>query len=61
MPGRGYLSDLTNRKLAYVAYGLLLGMCALAMALAPHDQAHYILFVLLYSFISACATRAFRQ
>jgi MFS family permease len=55
----GYLSDLTNRKLAYVAYGLLLGMCALAMALAPHDQAHYILFVLLYSFISGVCYAGF--
>jgi MFS family permease len=55
----GYLSDLTNRKLAYVAYGLLLGLCALAMALAPHDQVHYILFVLLYSFISGVCYAGF--
>jgi predicted MFS family arabinose efflux permease len=55
----GYLSDLINRKLAYVAYGLLLGSCALAMALAPHDQANYILFVLLYSFISGVCFAGF--
>jgi MFS transporter, PAT family, beta-lactamase induction signal transducer AmpG len=55
----GYLSDLINRKLAYVAYGLLLGLCALAMALAPHDQANYSLFVLLYSFISGLCYAGF--
>jgi MFS family permease len=57
--GGGYLSDLINRKLAYVVYGLLLGLCALAMALAPHDQANYILFVLLYSFISGVCFAGF--
>jgi MFS family permease len=55
----GYLSDLINRKLAYVGYGLLLGLCALAMALAPHDQTNYILFVLLYSFISGVCYAGF--
>jgi MFS family permease len=55
----GYLSDLINRKLAYIAYGLLLGLCALAMALAPHDQSNYILFVLLYSFLSGVCYAGF--
>jgi MFS transporter, PAT family, beta-lactamase induction signal transducer AmpG len=55
----GYLSDRFNRKLAYVAYGLLLGLCALAMALAPHDQINYVLFVLLYSFISGVCYAGF--
>jgi PAT family beta-lactamase induction signal transducer AmpG len=55
----GYLSDLIDRKLAYVAYGLLLGLCALAMALAPHTQANYVCFVLLYSFISGVCYAGF--
>jgi MFS transporter, PAT family, beta-lactamase induction signal transducer AmpG len=55
----GYLSDRFNRKLAYVAYGLLLGLCALAMALAPHDQINYVVFVLLYSFISGVCYAGF--
>ncbi len=55
----GYLSDMINRKLAYVAYGLLLGFCALAMALAPHTQANYILFVLLYGVISGVCYAGF--
>jgi PAT family beta-lactamase induction signal transducer AmpG len=55
----GYLSDLINRKLAYVGYGLLLGACALAMALAPHDQPNYIFFVLLYSFTSGVCYAGF--
>jgi MFS transporter, PAT family, beta-lactamase induction signal transducer AmpG len=55
----GYFSDLLNRKLAYVAYGLLLGLCSLAMALAPHDQTFYVLFVLVYSFISGVCFAGF--
>lgn len=55
----GHLSDLFNRKLAYVGYGLLLGLCALAMALTRHDQTHYIVFVLLYNFISGVCYAGF--
>jgi MFS transporter, PAT family, beta-lactamase induction signal transducer AmpG len=55
----GYCSDLIDRKLAYVVYGLLLGICALAMALATHSQANYVLFVLLYSFISGVCYAGF--
>ncbi len=55
----GYCSDLIDRKLAYVAYGLLLGICALAMALATHSQANYVLFVLLYNFISGLCYAGF--
>lgn len=55
----GYLSDLFNRKLAYVAYGLVLGLCALAMALSAHDQTHYVIFVLLYAFISGLSYAGF--
>lgn len=55
----GYLSDLFDRKLAYVAYGLVMGLCALAMALSPHNQTNYILYVLLYSFISGVSYAGF--
>jgi MFS transporter, PAT family, beta-lactamase induction signal transducer AmpG len=55
----GYLSDIFNRKLAYVAYGLVLGVCALEMALSAHDQAHYVFFVLLYAFISGVCYAGF--
>jgi MFS family permease len=55
----GYLSDMVSRKLAYIAYGLLLGACALAMALAPHTQANYVLFVLLYGVISGVCYAGF--
>jgi MFS transporter, PAT family, beta-lactamase induction signal transducer AmpG len=55
----GYLSDLFDRKLAYVAYGLVMGLCALAMALSPHTQTNYVLFVLLYSFISGVSYAGF--
>jgi PAT family beta-lactamase induction signal transducer AmpG len=55
----GYLSDIFNRKLAYIAYGLVLGLCALAMALSAHDQTHYVFFVLLYAFISGVCYAGF--
>ncbi|MGC1458270.1 MAG: MFS transporter [Steroidobacteraceae bacterium] len=55
----GYCSDLIDRKLAYVIYGLLLGICALAMAVATHSQANYVLFVLLYSFVSGVCYAGF--
>jgi MFS transporter, PAT family, beta-lactamase induction signal transducer AmpG len=55
----GYISDLINRKVAYLGYGLLLGVCALAMALAPHTQANYALFVLLYMFLSGVCYAGF--
>ena len=55
----GYCSDLIDRKLAYVAYGLLLGICALGMALTAHNQANYVLFVLLYSFINGVCYAGF--
>ena len=55
----GYLSDLFNRKLAYVGYGLVMGLCSLAMALSPHTQTYYVLFVLLYGFISGMSFAGF--
>jgi PAT family beta-lactamase induction signal transducer AmpG len=55
----GYLSDIFNRKLAYVAYGLALGLCAFAMALSAHDQTHYVIYVLLYAFISGVSYAGF--
>jgi MFS transporter, PAT family, beta-lactamase induction signal transducer AmpG len=55
----GYVSDWVNRKLAYIGYGLLLGICALAMALAAHTQANYTLFVLLYMFLSGVCYAGF--
>lgn len=55
----GYLSDQFNRKWAYVAYGLALGLCALAMAVTAHDQTHYVVFVLMYAFISGVCYAGF--
>jgi MFS family permease len=55
----GHLSDLFDRKLAYAGYGLVLGLCALAMALSPHDQTTYVLYVLSYSFISGLCYAGF--
>ncbi len=45
----GCISDRVNRKLSYVLYGSLLGLCALGMAVAPHTERAYIVFTLAYA------------
>jgi MFS family permease len=46
----GQLSDLINRKFAYIGFGLTLSACAVTMALFPRTPAAYVVFTLLYAF-----------
>ncbi len=55
----GYGSDRMDRKLSYALYGLLMAMCAVAMAVAPRTEAMYIVFTLAYSFIQGLTYAAF--
>jgi MFS transporter, PAT family, beta-lactamase induction signal transducer AmpG len=55
----GYLSDRFDRKLAYVGYGLLLALCAIAMAVWPHTEASYFGFNLAYSFVTGVCFAGF--
>ena len=55
----GYICDRMDRKYAYALFGLLMAACAVAMALAPRTQAMYILFVLIYAFITGLAYASF--
>lgn len=48
----GFLSDLLDRKTAYLMFGVALAACAGAMALAPHTPQMFVLFVCAYSFIN---------
>jgi MFS family permease len=55
----GYLCDRMNRKTAYCAYGLLQAMCAVAMAIAPRTEFTYIVFTMVYWFITGLTYAAF--
>jgi MFS family permease len=56
----GYGSDRLDRKTAYALYGLLMAICAAAMALAPRTESMYIVFTLVYAFIRDLPMRASR-
>src|SRR5204863_6393815 len=43
----GYGSDRLDRKTAYALYGLLMVLCAVAMAFAPRTESMYIVFTLI--------------
>ncbi len=55
----GYACDRMDRKTAYVVYGALLALCAVAMALAPRTEAMYIVFTLAYAFIQGLTYAGF--
>jgi len=55
----GYGSDRLDRKTAYALYGVLMALCAVAMALAPRTESMYILFTLAYAFIQGLTYAAF--
>ncbi len=55
----GWLCDRMNRKAAYVLYGVLQALCAVAMALAPRTENSYIVFTMLYAFISGLTYAGF--
>lgn len=55
----GYFCDRMDRKIAYCLFGLLMSVCAAAMALAPHNLTMYYLFVMMYAFITGMGYAAF--
>ena len=55
----GYACDRIDRKTAYVVYGALLAICAIAMALAPRTETMYIVFTLAYAFIQGLTYAGF--
>jgi len=55
----GYGSDRMDRKTSYALYGLLMAICAIAMALAPRTEAMYATFVLIYAFIQGLTYAGF--
>ena len=55
----GYACDRMDRKAAYGLFGVLMALCAVAMALAPRTPATYVWFVMIYSFISGLTYAGF--
>jgi MFS family permease len=55
----GYGSDRLDRKTAYALYGLMMVLCAVAMAYAPRTESLYVVFTLAYSFIQGLAYAGF--
>ena len=55
----GWLCDRMDRKGAYALFGVLLALCATAMAVAPRTEAMYIVFTTVYALISGLTYAGF--
>ncbi len=55
----GYICDRMDRKNAYAMFGILMAVCAVLMAWAPHNLNMYYLFVLSYGFVSGLCFASF--
>jgi MFS transporter, PAT family, beta-lactamase induction signal transducer AmpG len=55
----GYLCDRIDRKLAYAMYGILQGVCAVAMALAPRTETMFVVFTMTYALFNGFTYAAF--
>ena len=55
----GYVCDRMDRKAAYALFGVLMALCAVAMALAPRSETMYAAFTLIYAFINGLAYAGF--
>ena len=55
----GWICDRMDRKNAYVAYGILQALCAVAMAVAPRTEMNFIIFSTVYAFITGLTYAGF--
>jgi MFS transporter, PAT family, beta-lactamase induction signal transducer AmpG len=55
----GWGCDRMNRMAAYSLYGLLQALCAVALALAPRTETSYVVFTLVYAFITGLTYAGF--
>ena len=55
----GWICDRGNRQIAYVVFGLMQAVCAVAMAYAPHTEMMYIVWTSLYAFSLGLAYAGF--
>jgi len=55
----GILCDRMDRKTAYCAFGIVLAIVAVAMALAPRTQTMFVIFTCIYAFVMGFCYAAF--
>jgi MFS transporter, PAT family, beta-lactamase induction signal transducer AmpG len=55
----GFLCDRMDRKTAYNVFGIVLALCAVAMALAARTQEMFVVFTCVYAFILGFCYAAF--
>ncbi|HEX3430408.1 MAG TPA: hypothetical protein VHT03_05935 [Rhizomicrobium sp.] len=55
----GWISDLIDRKTAFLLFGLVIAAAAVAMAVSPRTQAMFVSFVLLYALLLGFCYAAF--
>jgi predicted MFS family arabinose efflux permease len=55
----GWLCDRMNRKGAYALYGVLQALCAVVMAIAPRSETTYVMFTMIYAFITGLTYAGF--
>ncbi len=55
----GWICDRMNRKAAYAAYGVLQALCAIGMAVAPHDERMYVVWTSVYAFVTGLTYAGF--
>ncbi len=55
----GWICDKGNRQIAYVVFGLMQAVCAVAMAYVPHTEIMYIIWTSLYAFSLGLAYAGF--
>ena len=48
----GWICDRMDRKGAYILFGLMQAACAAGMGFMPHTEVNYVVFTLLYAFIT---------
>lgn len=48
----GWICDRTDRKVAYLWFGVMQAACAALMGWLPHTQTNYVVFTSLYAFIT---------
>lgn len=55
----GFICDLMDRKTAYCLFGIVSALCAVAMALSPHTELTFAIYVCIYAFALGFCYAAF--
>jgi PAT family beta-lactamase induction signal transducer AmpG len=55
----GWICDRMNRQMAYLLFGLMMAVCAVAMAYSPHTELMFKIWTSIYAFILGLSYSAF--